>query len=366
MIETEGMVYLNAKDCKGRDLTVNRGKDLIVFQPTDTIRGDAKIFTGSRTGHDSDMNWTVNNSAVLQGFTMNTIDICQTWMCGSVRRGGGCGGKLIGPVMVIEGLFIPCTQYDNRMIRKNRRICRVQKRYSRALSRNDTSRMIRLNGKISRKEIRRKGVIDEYTEECDVVPSGLRVDDLPDPCKRLYDLFKQYGVDNYEDLFYELNKEQMDKYGVKTMGDLQDSIKATTIRGIEKNYNNKSVAFEDVKYYIYNNSRMGWSNVDIFADVKPEDRVTMTVNLKTYKNTDCKLVFRDRRFVIPAESEAGIYMFKDMPKGERVWIVALMYNNGQPYLSLEETTIDDGIHSVKLESLTLKELQEKLKLLDLP
>ena len=87
----------------------------------------------------------------------------------------------------------------------------------------------------------------------------------------------------------------------------------------------------------------------------------MTVNLKAYQNTDCKLVFRDRRFVIPAETVAGIYQFKDMPKGERVWIVTLMYNNGQPYLSMEETVIDDGVHSVNLESLTLEELKEKLK-----
>ena len=371
MIETQGMVYLGAEDCKGNGLKVNRGSDLLVFQPTDTIREDAKLFTGNRTGHDSDMNWTVNNTSVLSGFTMETVQTCNDWICGGVRNGGGCDCpffmcRIMNLDDVIWGVFVPCSRYDNRMIRKDIRICRVNKRLGFAKSRENEKRIVRLEEKLERKEERRQKLIDKYTEQCDLVPSGLPLTDLPDPCKRLYELFKQYGVDNYKDLFYQLNKEQMDRFGVDNMKDLQDSLRAATIKGIEENYNTKSVAFDDVKYYVYGTTRLGWSNIDIFRDVKPEDQVTMTVNLKAYQNTDCKLVFRDRRFVIPAETVAGIYQFKNMPKGERVWIVTLMYNNGQPYLSMEETTIDDGVHSVNLESLTLEELKEKLKLLDMP
>ncbi|MEY2924306.1 MAG: hypothetical protein RLZZ337_854 [Bacteroidota bacterium] len=370
MIETQGMVYLNAKDCKGNDLKITRGSDLLIFQPTDTIIDNAKIFTGNRTGHDSDMNWTVNNTSVLSGFTMETVQTCNYWICGGVRR-GGCDCpffmcRIRNLDDVVWGVFVPCSRYDNRMFRKEIRVCRVNNRLAYARSRENKKWEARLEKKLERKENRRQKLIDKYAERCGLLPSGFQLADIPNPCKRLYELFEQYGVDNYKDLFYQLNKEQMDKFGVDNMQDLQDSLATATRRGIEENYKSKNLAFDDIKYYVYNTTRFGWGNVDVFADVKPKDMVTMSVNINAYKNTDCKLVFRDRRFVIPAETEAGIYQFKNMPKGERVWIVTLMYANGQPFLSMEETVIDDGVHSVNYESLTLEELKEKLKLLDMP
>jgi hypothetical protein len=369
MIETQGMLYLNAKDCKGNDLEIVRGRDLLIFQPTDTIIEDAKIFTGNRIGHDSDMNWTVNNTSVLSGFTMETVQNCDYWICGGLKDGGDCRCRFLFcrikrfPISIL-GLFVPCNKYHNRMFRNDNRICRIKNRLTIAQSKENERRIVRLEEKLKLKEEKRQKLISKYTENCDLLPSGLPIADLPDPCKRLYELFKQYEVNNYKDLFYQLNKEQMDRFGVDNMRDLQDSLRSATRRGIEENYKSKNISFADLKYYVYNTSRFGWSNVDVFADVKPEDMVTMTVNLNAYKNTDCKLVFRDRQFVIPAETEAGIFLFKNMPKGERVWIVTLMYLNGQPYLSIEETTIDDGIHSVKFEIFTLEELREKLKILN--
>lgn len=369
IIETQGMLYLNAKDCNGTDLEIVRGRDLLIFQPSDTIIEDAKIFTGNRTGHDNDMNWTVNNTSVLSGFTMERIQTCNDWICGGIRDGGDCRCKFLFCRVkrlpdAILGLFIPCVRYTNRKIRNEIRVCKISDRLVFAKSREKEKRIARLEEKLNRKQDKRQKLIDKYSERCDLTPSGLPVADLPSPCKRLYELFKQYDVNNYEELFYQLNKAQMDRFGVDNMKDLQDSLRSATRRGIEENYKSKNIAFEDMKYYVYNTSRLGWSNVDVFVDIKPEDMVTMTVNIKVLKNTDCKLVFRDRQFVIPAETEAGIYQFKNMPKGERVWIVTLMYANGQPFLSMEETKIDDGVHSVSYESLTLEELKEKLKLLN--
>lgn len=371
IIETQGMVYLGAVDCRGKALIVNRGSELLVFQPTDTIREDAQLFTGSRAGHDSDMNWTVNNTSVLSGFTMKTVETCGLWICGGVRRPGDCDCpffkcRLKRRKAFIAGLKDDCNKYDNKLFRIDLRICRINKKYDVNDTLDKPRKFNRVVNRLNRKEIKRDSLISRYAEKCDILPSGFALRDIPDPCQRLYDLFKQYGVDNYQDLFYELNKEMMDSFGVRSMGQLRDSFNAVTRRGIELNYDNKNIAFEDLKYYVYGTSRLGYSNIDIFANVEPEDIVTMTVNVNAYKNTDCKLVFRDRSFVIPAEVEAGIFQFPNMPKGERVWIVTLLYRNGKPYLSMEETVIDDGIHGVNYESLTLDQLKERLQLLNSP
>ena len=84
IIETQGMIYTEANDCKGKKMNLANGKDLIVFIPTDSVRQDAKIFQGTRTAHDSVMNWTVNNNSVLKYFTLAELNICQEMLCGGV------------------------------------------------------------------------------------------------------------------------------------------------------------------------------------------------------------------------------------------------------------------------------------------
>jgi hypothetical protein len=80
---------------------------------------------------------------------------------------------------------------------------------------------------------------------------------------------------------------------------------------VELSYRNKTLSFDDFQYYIYNSTQLGWSNIDVFAEIPKENLVTMTINLKPQRNTDCKLVFKERRFVIPAESTKTKYTFRE-------------------------------------------------------
>ena len=82
-------------------------------------------------------------------------------------------------------------------------------------------------------------------------------------CEQLRKLYDKYQVDNNEALIYALNKTLLDSFKVKTMEQLQDTINKLNIRKLELSYLNKTIDFEDYKYYVYNNSRLGWSNVDI-------------------------------------------------------------------------------------------------------
>ncbi len=167
-----------------------------------------------------------------------------------------------------------------------------------------------------------------------------------------------------KDLIYAINKPLMDKYGVTTIAALQDSLKKTNIKNIELSYLNKKISYEDFKYYVYNTSQLGWSNIDKFADIPPDKLVTMKINLKVANNVDCKLVFKNRRAIMSPTKMDSKYEFENVPKGEMVWIVAIKYTDGKPYLYMIETTVDNTTYNVDLRLLTLDELKQELKKLD--
>jgi OmpA family len=305
IIETQGMVYTEANDCKGNKLNLIKGKDLVIMLPTDKVIPNAKIFQGNRTPHDSIMNWTVSNNSVLTNFSLAELNICHDWLCGGVRR---------------------CPFF----------FCKIRLFFN----------------KVFGKKNNRNRVSNPPPKE--MIPK----------CEMLEKLYTDYGVKNLEDLVNAVNKPLLDSFQVKTIAELQDTMRKINLNKVELSYLNKSLNYEDFKFYVYNTSRLGWSNVDVFVDIKPDQMVTMKINLKVAKNIDCKLVFKDRRFVIPATKEDKKYEFEKIPKGETVWIIAIKYDEGKPYLFMQETTVDNKTVDIDFKSLTLDELKEKLKVLD--
>lgn len=345
IIETQGMVYTEANDCKGNKINLVKGKDLVIFLPTDTVRQDAKIFQGNRTPHDNIMNWTVNNNSVLSNFKIEEINQCDRWLCGGVRFSCyRCKFFFCRIIRIDDGLkgIVNKSQHEyNVSFRKCQRKLRRERRY---LKKNKSS-----------KPLPNSTVVDNRPEIAD---------DLLPKCKRLEELFIEYGVTNIDALTEAINKPLLDTFNVKTMQELQDTMRKVNLYKVELSYLNKSLNYEDFKFYVYNTSRLGWSNVDAFVDIKPDQMVTMKINLAVAKNVDCKLVFKDRRFVIPATKDDEKYEFENIPKGEKVWIIAIKYDEGKPYLFMQETTVEAKTIEAEFRILTLDELKEKLKVLN--
>lgn len=305
IIETQGMLYTEANDCKGNKLNLIRGKDLVITMPTDKIVPNTQIFQGNRTPHDSIMNWTVNNNSVLSNFTLEELNICHSWICGGVRR--------------CPFFFCKIRLFFNGIFGKNK-------------NRNSLSNR----------------------PPPEMIPK----------CESLQKLYEKYGVKNLNDLYNAINRPLLDSFQVNTIEELQDTLRKINLKKVELSYLNKSLHYEDFKFYVYNVSRLGWSNVDCFVGIKPEQMTTMKINLKVAKNIDCKLVFKERRFVIPATKLGKLYEFASIPKGEKVWIIAIKYEEGKPYLFMQESTVESKTVDVHFESLTLDQLKEKLKVLD--
>ena len=358
ILETQGMIFTAAKDCKGNEIAVRKGKALIIMMPIDSVNPEAKLFKGNRTGHDSIMNWTLNTNSVLKSFTLKKLNYCSKGIleCGFCVFGGcECRFFLCRINRLdnsIRGLFSKCIRFENRVFRKELQICRLESMYS-------AKAVI----KLEKKKLKLAKLFEKYPT-CYGRAIQTAVDKLPPECKQLKELFDEYGVTNIKDLTYTINKELMDSFGVTTQNALYDSILKITKRNVEVSYQNKTLSFDDFQFYILNTTQLGWSNVDIFANISMKNLVTMTINIKPKKNIDCKLVFKERRFMIPAESDKVKYLFEKLPKGEVVWIIALKYLDGKPYLSMQEATINDTTYDVDFKVYTLEELKEKLKVLD--
>ena len=328
MLESRGMIYTEAVDCNGDKMALQNGKDLVILMPVDSIMPGAAVFDGSR-GHDSIMNWTVNNNSLLASFTLPELDLCGSRICGRGKKTIGCQ---------------PCKFFFCRIGRVGKAIGGIASKEQRSAN---------MAFRQCQKDLKRRG--DTIP---DIIPS------LLPKCRQLQDLFKQYGVTDMEGLIKAINRTLLDSFKVTTMEQLEDTLRKVNTKRIELAYTDRKISFDDFKYYVYNTNRLGWSNVDCFSFLSKSRLTTVSVNLEPAKNVACKLVFRARRVVMPATKADGKYVFAGVPTGERATIVAIKYEDGKPYLATKEITISSESVDVDFRLLTLDELKSELRKLD--
>lgn len=342
ILESDGMLFTEAVDCNGNKLVLQKGKDLVIVMPTDSINPSAKIFDGNRT-HDSIMNWTINNNSILSDFTLSDLDLCGGWICDRVKSTIDCK---------------PCHFFFCRIARVGKAAKGIFSKEQRAI-----------NIEFRRCQNELKGLKDSTATILSTNPNVVSTrpaleSNLVPKCQELEKLFNQYGVNNLESLLLAINKPLLDSFKVSTITQLKDTLAKITAQKIELSYLNKKVSFSDFKYYVYNSSKLGWTNVDCFAAIPASQKTTLKVNLKAELNIDCKLVFKNSRTIIPATIEEGKYEFKGVPKGKKAFIVAVKYEDGQAFLAMQEVTISNKNFDIEFKELTLEELKAQLRLLD--
>jgi hypothetical protein len=348
ILESQSMVYTEAADCNGDSLGLIPGKEIVIMSPTDSIIPGMKVFRGDRPAPDSNLNWIPAGQEV-GNFNVKTVNACAGWMgCGGVRkrRVHFVFGRIIRLPIWIAGTFSPSIAWQNRQFREYQRYLRLQDRYNRAWKRSV-----------------RRGFTPPQPPQPQVYRQPVS-DTIKPRCVALEALFKQYGVNDVEALIMAINKPLLDKYHAKNMAELEVKMKDAKLKGIEVNYNDKKISFDDLQYYVYSTRRLGWSNLDCYKKINPLKVVTLKVRLKPEINTDCKIVFKKTRTIIPGTAEKTHYSFSKVPRGELVWIVALKYEEGKPLLAMKEIPIHGGFEDLEFEVLTLDELKSRLLILD--
>lgn len=401
ILETQGMVYTNA--ILDND-TLSLQKDIVIMLPIDDVRNDAKIFDGKRDPHSDIMNWSVNNNSVLRNFNVNQLSDClkyndiwkecqrdgehirinkdQTAECFRylayclkidlcTRCKASCRLTRFGKPF--KGMFNKKVRKQNRELRKCQRILRRSERYSKLGGSRRLKRLcwairdVLKNKKLKELTEREKQILtltDKIEQSDSLVQAGLVNHNLITRCDELDQLFKEYQVSNFEDLLLAVNQPLMEEFGVNTMEALLDTLPKVNLENLEVAYRNKTISFEDYKFYVFNTSNFGWKNVDIFPSITDKERTKFKINLSPSPEVDCKLIIQERAFVLPAQLAKDHFYFEGIPKNENAWIVAIKYEKGQPLLAMKKIIIKKDIFDLDFEALPLEGLKEKLKRLN--
>ncbi|MGB0839022.1 MAG: hypothetical protein ACPGXL_02720 [Chitinophagales bacterium] len=129
---------------------------------------------------------------------------------------------------------------------------------------------------------------------------------------------------------------------------------------------NASQGFASTRKYSFFLDQTGWYNVDKFYEhTKPKQGLTVTTNFA--QNACVYLLFDDFISVVPAKKDwQDSFQFRGLPYGETAKLVAIAYQNEQPYFDTANVTIG-SIHSTKLalQPTTIDQLKYQISSINL-
>lgn len=319
LIQTQGMTHISAR-IEEEELRLVRGKDLVVMMPSETLHPGTKPYDGNWFKTDNTINWTVNNSGQMGSFTLKDFNQCVLSML------------------------------ENR-IENGDRIFLGKSRYSKT-------------------ELSRDYLIGEPEESC----------------KRFVKILKQYNIPNLQVLADAVNQPMYQLFDTKELTKLQEAIteekaKATDIetrlddgekvvlpvvllKNMKINYRAKLAEYEALKYYTYNVTRLGWSTLKVKSLFRNLAEKSIRVNLKPDEHIDAKIISKKYGFVMGGSPKNDHYMFDDVPVGDKMWIIALKYEDRIPHMAIQPITEDEEQYELVFFPYQQNAISDVLKMLN--
>ena len=112
------------------------------------------------------------------------------------------------------------------------------------------------------------------------------------------------------------------------------------------------------QYLLLSTQKLGWINCDRFNDYSNKTDYIVKLNEKT----NVLIVFNNIKSVISSDNKG---MFKNVPIGEKITIVALKANNGKIMLAIHETQISEKpFENLQFKAVSINEYKAKLQTLN--
>ena len=152
-------------------------------------------------------------------------------------------------------------------------------------------------------------------------------------------LMDSLGVKNYEELYAHMAKERQKK--------------------IEERIEKGDANIQDISYYAFRTSNLGWINCDRFNNVNP--KIVMKTPIAHQEGVDIKLFFKSFKSIMPANNFGDYIAFRGIKEKESVNYIAVKTENGKIYLSMIDTRTTKNAPKPEFQEVTLESLKEKIK-----
>lgn len=139
------------------------------------------------------------------------------------------------------------------------------------------------------------------------------------------------------------------------------------IKEFEKNVkddNFQKTTVADVDRYVFSASQFGWINCDRFVDAN-NPKTNYSILIDEPNKTIVSVIFDRFKAIVPGSAESNRIIFKDVPVGEKITIVALKTINNKIFLAVKETVLTDKEETVlDFQPVTIDLLKKEMKKLN--
>jgi hypothetical protein len=103
-----------------------------------------------------------------------------------------------------------------------------------------------------------------------------------------------------------------------------------------------SIDADELNYYTFSSTKLGWINCDYFWEVKDE-KIDYYVKADPKQKPNVKLVFKRARSILAGTLVGDKYVFENVPINQEVKIVAITFEGGKPVMAVANTKTGRGV-----------------------
>ncbi len=327
LLETGGMIYLNATDTDGNIVKIRSDEDIKITLPKPPKAADKQLFYGDKLPNGR-INWTLPKS-LDDNFNMMGLGIVD--QNPEFPNGQAALFKFIQKSLVYPNIAwennVSGTVYVSFTVNRNGLINNVQ--VKRGIGSGCNEEAVR--------------VIKSMPRWKPGLSNGIRV-----PVN--YTLPVRFQIKNRN---------------LPTFDTLFDAQTGALAFAKDSTKLDKFLEMEDTREYIMNTQRLGWINCDRFLNI-PTAQKTDFVVWNNKSDAEICLVLKNYRSIVGAWSNSGTKaQFTGIPIGQPIFIVATSPDGGKFNISVTETVISkDQSTTIELKTVEKEAFTKELHRLD--
>ncbi|NII26611.1 hypothetical protein HB364_16095 [Pseudoflavitalea sp. X16] len=351
LLQTRGMVHV-AAFAGEQELQLKKGKKFVIHFPKDTAdrKQPMNLFYG-QTGADGNINWQVDSATLLRPTAFLRNLMYTIWQECDSTWPETFSFKSKKDTSVFDYFY---KHFDNTKLKAANDI--INKTF-------DASFTLTKQGKIT--NIKVEEVVYDNKRNRQVLPTKPDpyfyeyISELPEiepfwgMTRRSGAVPVEVGCNFHIEIgLYPPGYQDMESYRQAFYQKYTGSVDSTTTIN--------SMNEAELNWYVFSASRLGWINCDYFWEA-PGEKINYAVKVDPAAKPNVRLIFRQAKSIMAGTLEGDRYVFKEVPAGQDIKIVAISFKDSKPMLAISETRTGKQLFDqLKYKDFTIAELEKQL------